>query len=436
MNTNIKKIIASIICTVLVCSVAPGFYQAKATGNTEGQSAQTGQPAQTAQITESAKGSLDVAAATAYARKHWNDGSGNCATFCANVLKAGGYEIAGSNNRFRAYTQYDYLVNELGFRSYYLGDGKITRNADKIEEGDLVLWDKSFRLKGVTSDTVDINGSGGHIVYISVANGPLSKYCAHNSARLDTVLNTGNTYGLWLIKTSELAGNEKLDVSDITPVEYEIIVTGNIHMTPNGGLYINKDGTPVTTKRGDTVFIDKTCYAGGYLWGRIVNQNWDWIVISQDRVREVIKSPVIYQSVNNWTGDVRVIAAGNVRNSPNGLFCRELLIPGNIRSGPNGDLRGSAFTSVGRIVSIADTRYAGDWLWGRIDNNGWDWIALEKRDGTEKRYQFAITTVGDIYTISEQVVSGEWEWGRLSGTDNWIAIENLRTGELRCEKTD
>jgi len=425
MKARAGKFIVLIVSAALFLSGLAGYSPTRA---------QAYPAEQQALITETSTVSFDISAATAYARKHWNDGKGFCAEFCYDILKAGGFIINGSENRLRAYTQYNYLVNELGLKSYYLGDGKITRNADKIEEGDLVLWDKSYRLKGVTSDTVSITGSGGHMVYISVANGPFSKYCAHNRARLDFILNTGDTYGLWLIKTSALAGNEELHVRDISKTEFEILVTGNVHMSPKGELHYNGDGSPVVTIRGDKVTIDKVCNTGGYTWGRIVNSGWDWIVISHDRVKEVEKGQPPQGTKSDWTCDVNVIIPGSVRSSPMGVFYYRILVAGNIRARPFGELRGNAVTEVGRIVSITDTRYEGGWLWGRLDNGGWDWIALERRDGTGKRYEYVSTVAGASYTIAEQATAGGWEWGRIAGTDYWMAIENLRTGEVRFEK--
>jgi len=426
MKAPIRKTAAAFICFALVICALAGTVPA---------GAQEFAAQQLSQINEESPAKLDVTAATAYARKHWNDGKGYCAEFCYDVLKAGGFVINGSSNRVRAYTQYNHLVNELGLRSYYLGDGKVTKNADKIEEGDLVMWDLSYLLKGVTSDTVKISGSGGHIVYISVANGPFSKHCGHNRAKLDAPLETGGTHGMWLIKTSALAGNKGLEAKDITPTEYEIVVSGNIHMIPGGGLYYGSDGYPVTTERGRLVTIDKTCVAGGYTWGRISNSGWDWIVISHDRVREINRSPQPDRTGNDWIGDVVVLSAGNVRTSPFGRYYYRVLVAGSIRAWPFGDLRGDAATKIGEIISIIDTRYSGDWLWGRIDNDGWDWIALEMRDGTNKRYEFVTTEKDEIYTIIEQRIAGGWVWGRIKNTYHWIAIENLDTGEVRCAKT-
>jgi len=284
MIRRIRRYTTPVLCFLLFLTIIAGFSTVAAQEYPEEPPSQGS--ADTARR-------FDVAAATDYARKHWNDGNGFCADFCYAVLKAGGFVINGSANRSRAYTQYNHLVNELGFKSYYLGAGKVTQNADKIEEGDLVLWDKSYKLKGVTSDTVSIVGSGGHIVYISVANGPNSKFCAHNSAKRDAVLNTGASYGLWLVKTSDMAGNEKIVVKDVPVADYEILVSGNIHMTPNGALLYGADGAPAVTSRRQIVSIDKTCVAGGYTWGRIVNAGWDWIVIGQGRTRDTAISTEI-----------------------------------------------------------------------------------------------------------------------------------------------
>ena len=423
MVKNIKKLIIPVFLSALILNPAAAYCPAAAQGSTAGQE---GAPL---------RAGFDIAAATAFAKKHWNDGVGFCAEFCSNVLKAGGFTITGAGNRTKAYTQYYHLVHELGFESYFLGNGKVTQNADKIEEGDLVLWDKSFRLKGNTNNTVNISGPGGHIVYISQANGPSSKYCAHNPRKLDAVLNTGDSQGLWLIKTSALAGNEKLAVRDVEPAQYEVRVTGNIHMSPNGELCYD-GGNPRVTSRGDIITIDKTCIAGGYIWGRIENSVWDWVVFGYDRMRAPDADPPFVEAENDWAGEVTVITAGNVRSSPYGYFQYRILVEGNIRAAPYGDLRGDAVTKNVSIVSITDTRYEGGWLWGRLDNGGWDWIALERRDGSDKRYEFVVTQEGDTLTIAEQQIAGGWLWGRIAGTGGWIAVEYLATGEARCEKIE
>jgi len=329
--------IIPLICFALMLGFSAGILPLAAQGYASAQPAGASEPERAV---------LNIAAATAYARKHWNDGAGFCAEFCSNVLKAGGFVISGAENRTRAYTQYYHLVHELGLKSYFLGNGKVTQNADKIEEGDLVLWDKSFKLKGVTSDIVYIKGSGGHIVYVSQANGPFSKYCAHNPRKLDAALNTGDSQGMWLIKTSALAGNEELTVMDVAPVRYEVRVTGNVHMSPNGDLYYS-GGYPRVTTRGDVIMIDKTCIAGGFTWGRIADSGWDWIVVGYDRMRSAETAVGDFETINDWTGEVTVLTAGNVRNSPYGYFRYRILEEGNIRAAPYGDMRGNAATKCG-----------------------------------------------------------------------------------------
>jgi len=381
------------------------------------------------QIPTQRQGAFDIAAATAFARTNWNLNIGYCAEFCFRVLRAGGFIIDGWNNRHRAYTQYNHLVNELGFNSFFLGNGRVTRNAERIEEGDMVMWDKSHRLRGISSEIVSITGSGGHIVYISEANGPRSRFCGRNPAQRDALLVTGGGHGMWLIKTSELSANERLDVRSIAPTEFEVRVSGNIRKSPNGTFHIGHDARRLTTTPGDIVTIDMTCRAGTHTWGRIVNDGWDWIAISHGRATEVAPP-------NNeaWTGNVRILTSGNVRSSPNGEFYYRLLVSDNVRAWPNGDVRVGATTKAGEIVSIAGSRRAGEWRWGRLDHGVWDWVALERRDGSGRRFEFVTTTRGETFTIAEQEVAGEWVWGRIDGTNAWIAVENLRTGATRCER--
>jgi len=205
-------------------------------------------------------------------------------------------------------------------------------------------------------------------------------------------------------------------------------------MSPNGAFHLGADGNPLTTTKGDTVSIDTIAWAGGYTWGRIANNGWDWIVLSHGRAREAGSASPAFEKGSNWTGGVRVLVGGNVRSSPNGGVLHRIRVGGSIRAWPDGSLRGDAATRSGEIVSITDTMYRGEWLWGRLDGGLWDWIALERRDRTEKRLEFVTTSCGDVFTIAEQETAGDWIWGRIADTGAWVAIENRRTGEVRFER--
>lgn len=164
------------------------------------------------------KSETGIAAATKYARDHYNDGDGVCAEFCFEVLYAGGYTIPDvydekdNSSRTRASGQYNGLVNHVGLTSYYLGESSVTQNADKIEEGDLVFLDNENLLDYTQSNQITplINPSApsGHIVYISVANAENSKFCAHNLDGLDENLSDTGASGMWLIKTSSLLSSD------------------------------------------------------------------------------------------------------------------------------------------------------------------------------------------------------------------------------------
>jgi len=425
MKALSRKIIASIILAALISGGIEGFFQSRAQAYPE---------QQTNQITAEMSGNFDISAATAYARRNWDEYWGYCADFCYLIMLAGGFVFYGEDNWFRAYTQYDHLVNELGLRSYFLGNGKVTQNAHKIAEGDLVMWDLAYRLEGITSDTVSIRGSGGHIVYISVANGPNSRFIGRNPEQLDAKLETGGTHGMWLIKTSDLAGGERIEVTDITPTKYEILVSGNIHMTPNGAQYYDDDGNHVTTTVGETLLMDKISEAGGYIWGRIAKPDWDWIVNSQGRAMEVEETHSITRQISNWIGEVIVISNSNVQSSPNGGVYRRILVVGGIQAWPNVASLGNEAAGIGEIFTIQDKKASGDWLWSRFANGLWEWVEFEGGDRGEKRFEFLGAMIGENYTITEQVVVDDWIWGRIENTNAWIAIENLTTRETRCEK--
>ena len=282
MNARVNTVIASIICLTLILVAVAGFSQPEAQAQPAEQSGDV--PAEFAHLADR----FDIPAATAFARANIYVYHGYCADFVFLILHAGGFTIFGDENRFRAYTQYDHLVNELGFRSYFLGNGSVTQNAEKIEEGDVVMWDLGYMLSGITDDIVSIRGSGGHIVYISMANGPNSRFIGRNPEQLDALLVTGGNHGMWLIKTSVLAGNDNIRVSDVTPFVYQARLTGTIHMTPNGEYSFDADGNLREIAGGEAVRIDRFAIAGGYMWGRIVNDGWDWIIITPIRARPII----------------------------------------------------------------------------------------------------------------------------------------------------
>ena len=273
---------------------------AAGTGELYREGAHTSLAEQRARAVQEPVGSLNVRAATAYARANVDVYHGFCADFCFLILQAGGFVFYGDENRFRAYTQYDHLVNELGFRSYFLGNGRVTRNADKIEEGDLVMWDMGNRLAGVTSDIVSIRGMGGHIVYISVANGPNSRFISRNPVQVDALLVTGGNHGMWLIKTSDLAGEERIVARDVIPTVFELSSLSEVYMTPNGKRHYGADGHPVIKARGEVVLVDMVSRVGGFTWGRIANSGWDWIIISHSAVREAGKVPPSLGAWSNW----------------------------------------------------------------------------------------------------------------------------------------
>ena len=166
--------------------------------------------------TPSTNSNPNIRNATNYAREHYNDANKKngtdkqeCAGFCANCLKAGGFKIPSTdypNPYTLAYAQYVYLVDMLRMKSVapvYLGVGKVVENDSQIEEGDLVFWDKLNKVK--SDGTCSFKGQGGHIGYISVAAGKNSKFCAHNGAQIDKSLKDYNSLTSkkrWLIKTS------------------------------------------------------------------------------------------------------------------------------------------------------------------------------------------------------------------------------------------
>ena len=128
--------------------------------------------------------------AIAYAKKHWNDGKGQCATFVSHCVKAGGIKFTQSTNKVSKdrlqngiYSGCWGLYHDLAARKFVTvsklksTDGKYlwSKNQGKVAPGDVVFFHS-------TSDKS--NGQYKHVVLVSgdTKNGTI-KYYAHNKAR-------------------------------------------------------------------------------------------------------------------------------------------------------------------------------------------------------------------------------------------------------------
>ncbi len=129
--------------------------------------------------------------AIAYAKKHWDDGKGLCATFVSRCVKAGGITFSKATDKIggrltkdtKIYSGCWGLYHDLAARKFVTvsklksTDGKYlwSKNQGKVAPGDVVFFH-------ATNDKSD--GQYRHVVLVSgdTKNGTI-KYYAHNEAR-------------------------------------------------------------------------------------------------------------------------------------------------------------------------------------------------------------------------------------------------------------
>jgi len=250
-----------------------------------------------------------------HAARHWNDGRGFCADFTSGVLSRGGFVIQGSLNRNRAYTQFTHLVTELGFGSFFLGNGRVTQNGEHIRAGDLVMWDHSLILAGVTDDVVTPRGSGGHIIFIAYGDGEDSLFIAKNPDQYMDPIITGGYHGLWLIQTSALIREETNFLEDALPINIGVtdLRSGQVIMQQDQQVFRYPNGGMVhrTTQRhnifrgpdygilsneftsiGEIISILEKRYMNGYIWGRLEHRLWNWTPLYSTNNEYIYNEPI------------------------------------------------------------------------------------------------------------------------------------------------
>lgn len=271
---------------------------------------------QTTAAADSTFYTYDAEAALEYAKKHWNDGVGQCAEFVSKCVQAGGLAVktnAGTGPCYRAIcsaTGLDPIDLQLNSRGY----ATQADNSDILSAGDVVFqWCSTCNNgKGISPHIMLCGG------YDSNGN---ATFYAHNRAKNNARMNLSQNS---LHKESTCSVGAKV-IHLTAPVLYPVTLADYADAKPEP---IGASETLRTIPAGTTVTVtDYTVNDYMNLWFKTDAGDW----ICYDRC--VINS-----------------------DNPN-ISISDVTAPSNMEIGKNCGLRGIVSTDKGRLVSVCGEIY-------------------------------------------------------------------------------